>query len=246
MREASKRYLIVNADDFGLSPATNQGILQAHESGIVTSASLMTRYPAARDAAVSSRAHPELALGLHFDIGEWVYRDGRWVQVYQVVEPDDAKAIEAELARQLECFRELVGNDPTHLDSHQHVHREEPMRSIMLETAQQLGVPLRECSDRVRYDGRFYGQASHGEPWPRGISLVGLLAILSSLPPGLSELGCHPGLDLHLDSVYRHERIIELATLCDPRAKRALESDEIELVSFREINHPSDPVGTDR
>ncbi len=242
MTEASKRYLIVNGDDFGLSPATNQGILQAHETGIVTSASLMTRYPAARDAAAYARTHPELSLGLHFDIGEWAYRDGRWVQLCQVVRTDDAKAIEAELARQLACFRELVGDDPTHLDSHQHVHREEPVRSILLETAHQLGVPLRGCSDRVRYDGRFYGQSSHGEPWPSGISLAGLLAILSSLPLGITELGCHPGLGL-VDSVYRHERTVELATLCDPRAKYARQSGGIELISFREVSHPSRPVG---
>src|SRR5437870_3779943 len=41
------RYLIVNADDFGLSPGVNRGIIEAHEHGIVTSASLMVRWPAA-------------------------------------------------------------------------------------------------------------------------------------------------------------------------------------------------------
>ena len=37
------RYLIVNADDFGQSVQVNQGIIHAHEHGIVTSASLMVR-----------------------------------------------------------------------------------------------------------------------------------------------------------------------------------------------------------
>jgi predicted glycoside hydrolase/deacetylase ChbG (UPF0249 family) len=230
-----KRYLIVNADDFGISPATNRGIIQAHEKGIVASASLMTRYPAARDATIYARAHPELTLGLHFDIGEWAYRDGEWVQLYMVVAPNDAAAIESELQRQLECFRELVGDDPTHLDSHQHVHRDEPTRSILLRAAQALGVPLRECSAHVRYDGRFYGQASHGEPWPRGISVAGLLEILSGIPPGLTELGCHPGLDLELDSPYRLERTKEVETLCDARTRIAVQAHAIELVSFREV-----------
>ncbi len=244
MKEAEKRYLIVNADDFGLSQATNQGIIQAHETGIVTSASLMTRYPAAPAAAAYARAHPELSLGLHFDIGEWAYRDGEWVQLYQVVPPDDAAAVETELQHQLECFREWVGGNPSHLDSHQHVHRSEPARSILLRMAQALGVPLRQCSGRVCYDGRFYGQDSHCAPWPSGIRVEGLVDILSSLPPGIVELGCHPGLDVELDSAYRHERLIELATLCDPRARSALQANGIELISFRAVNQMLHLEGT--
>ena len=52
------RVLIVNADDFGLSAGVNRGIVEAHERGIVTSASLMVRRPAAREAADYARTHP--------------------------------------------------------------------------------------------------------------------------------------------------------------------------------------------
>jgi hypothetical protein len=61
--------LIVNADDFGLSGGVNAGIMAAHEHGIVTSASLMVRWPAARYAA----GHPRMSLGLHLDLGEWAF-----------------------------------------------------------------------------------------------------------------------------------------------------------------------------
>ena len=50
-----KRYLIVNADDFGQSHGVNRGIIEAHERGVVTSASLMVRWPAARKAAAYAR-----------------------------------------------------------------------------------------------------------------------------------------------------------------------------------------------
>src|SRR5688572_28379081 len=77
------RHLIVNADDFGFSPGVNRGIAEAHERGIVTSASLMVRWPAAAAAASYARARPELSVGLHLDLGEWVLRDGAWVPLYE-------------------------------------------------------------------------------------------------------------------------------------------------------------------
>ena len=46
-----RRYLIVNADDLGRSPGVNRGVIEAHAGGIVTSASLMVRWPAAAEAA---------------------------------------------------------------------------------------------------------------------------------------------------------------------------------------------------
>src|ERR1700722_19032593 len=58
------RYVIVNADDFGQSRGINQGIIQAHEQGIVTSASLMVRWAGAAEAAAYGRAHPNFSLGL--------------------------------------------------------------------------------------------------------------------------------------------------------------------------------------
>ena len=59
---------------FGLSEGVNRGIIRAHEQGIVTSASLMVRYPAAAEAARYALQHPRLSVGLHLDMAEWVYR----------------------------------------------------------------------------------------------------------------------------------------------------------------------------
>jgi hypothetical protein len=67
---ADKRRLIVTADDFGRSPGINRGIIAANEVGIVTSAKFMVRWPAAAGAAAYARERPDLALGLHFDLGE--------------------------------------------------------------------------------------------------------------------------------------------------------------------------------
>ncbi len=226
------RHLIVNADDFGLSPGVNQGIIRAQESGVVSSASLMVRWPAAKAAADYAATHPQLSVGLHLDLAEWVYRNEQWVPLYQVVVADDEHAVADEAARQLESFRQLLGKDPTHLDSHQHVHRNEPVLTVMSRLARQLAVPLRSFSRQIRYCGDFFGQTGEGEPYPEGISLEGLLNTLDNLPAGVTELGCHPGEDEHLDSVYRLERKQEVEVLCDPRVRAALDNNHIRLCSF--------------
>ena len=51
------RYVIVNADDFGSSEGINRGIIEAHETGIVTSASLMVNAPATEAAVELARDH---------------------------------------------------------------------------------------------------------------------------------------------------------------------------------------------
>ena len=67
----TQRFLIVNADDFGQSSGVNRGIIQAHCTGIVTSTSLMVRWPAATEASALSLKYPDLNIGLHLDLGEW-------------------------------------------------------------------------------------------------------------------------------------------------------------------------------
>jgi predicted glycoside hydrolase/deacetylase ChbG (UPF0249 family) len=147
---------------------------------------------------------------------------------------DDPVAVEREIWRQLEMFEELVGRKPSHIDSHQHVHLREPALGPARQAAAELGIPLRSIGDSIRYCGAFYGQSATGAPCPEAVSVAALTAILAELPPGISELGCHPGVDSELNSVYRHEREVEVRTLCDPRVKRSVRDYGITLISFGE------------
>jgi predicted glycoside hydrolase/deacetylase ChbG (UPF0249 family) len=228
----TSRRLIVNADDFGRSPGVNRGIVEAHENGIVTSTSMMVRWPAAAGAAAQAQAHPALDLGLHLDLGEWAYREGHWIPVYENAATDDLAEVAEEAARQLAIFRSLVGRDPTHLDSHQHVHRQDPVRSVLMSIARKLTVPLRHYCPRIGYCGSFYGQTSLGFPLPDAISVEALVGILSTLPPGVTELACHPGVSKDLVTGYLKERAQEVETLCDPRVHAAIDGEGIELSSF--------------
>ena len=224
------RRLIVNADDFGRTAGVNSGIMRAHEQGIVTSASLMVRQPAADEAAEYCRAASKLSLGLHVDLGEWRFEGGEWAPLYET--SDDG--VEAEVDDQLGEFRRLVGRDPTHLDSHQHVHLREPARSALRAISDRLGVPLRHFGP-VRYCGDFYGQTETGEPLPEAITEEGLTAILTRLQDGVTELCCHPGDPEDLVSSYRSERAVETVVLCSEKIRRAIERNSIELCSFGDV-----------
>lgn len=231
-----KRYLIVNADDFGQSHGINQGIITAYEQGIVTSASLMVRWPAAAEAAAYSQRHPDLSLGLHVDCGEYAFRDGQWVSVYDIVPMHDPSAVAEEVSRQLDTFRGLMGGkNPTHIDSHQHRHLREPLRTLLVEMARTLDVPLRHCASHIRYCGDFYGQTAEGAPLPDILSVQGLTNILAQLQPGVTELACHPGVAYDLDTIYCHERTEEMRVLCDARVRDSLASLNITLCSFQTL-----------
>jgi predicted glycoside hydrolase/deacetylase ChbG (UPF0249 family) len=148
------------------------------------------------------------------------------------VPDDDGAAIAAELGRQLAAFRELTGRDPTHVDSHQHVHQQPAVLAAVRPVADELGVPLRHYCPAVRYSGDFYGQTVKGVSYPAAIAVEALLTILAGLPAGVTELGCHPALGGDIDSMYCSERATEVRTLCDPRVRAAVAGLGIVLVRF--------------
>jgi predicted glycoside hydrolase/deacetylase ChbG (UPF0249 family) len=243
--ETSARFLIVNADDFGLTNGVNRGITESHESGVVTSASLMVRYQAAEHAAEYARAHPKLSVGLHFDVQQWHWREGKWEVGYQVIDVADAGAVCGEFERQLAIFENLLGRPPTHLDSHQHIHLKEPARSIMLEYAGKRGVPLRSCTKEISYRGGFYGQTDEGRPFPEGISTDAFLDIIATLAPGWTEMSCHPGFADGLHSAYLVEREEEMRVLRREELRTALNQLDVQLRSFHDFRDAQAPPSRD-
>jgi predicted glycoside hydrolase/deacetylase ChbG (UPF0249 family) len=196
------RFLIVNADDLGMTAVVNEGIFAAHEGGIVTSASLMVLREAAPAAVEALPAHPDLAVGLHLEREEGC-------------------------RSQLDRFREMVSRDPTHLDSHKHAHEADPAFGAAAETlAAELGVPLRNRA--IRYEGGFYGREA--------ISVEHLTGLIEELPPGWTEIGCHPAAGPVPSSSYDAERQIELETLRDPDVKNLLNVTSVQLCSFAHVN----------
>jgi len=216
----SVRRLIVNADDFGFATGVNEGIIEAHVSGIVTSTSLMVDWPAAAHAVELAREHARLSVGLHY------VEDGP--------EIDEPGHIARTFAAQLARFRELIGSDPTHVDSHHHVHLSRLTTFAPL--VEPLGVPLRG-DGRVRYVGDFYAQPRPGVVELDRVRTPFLLDLIAHEARGaaFTELGCHPArVTDDLVSSYSHEREVELATLTDPDVRARIEQFGFALASYHD------------
>ena len=217
------RWLIVNADDFGLGRGINRGIVEAHLHGIVTSASLMVTTPWSEHAAVMAGEVPGLGIGLHADLGRGAGPE--W----------NATRCTVELRRQLQLLRAMTGRRPTHLDSHHNRHRDPRLTGAFELVAREQGIPLREHSP-ARYVSSFYGQWG-GESHPAQVGVAALIGMLDAeVGEGVTEIACHPGhRDDDIHSGYAAERELELRTLCDPAVAEALRARGIRLASFREL-----------
>ena len=223
------KYVIFNADDFGASSGVNRGILEAHTRGVVTSTSMMVTGAAVDDAVRISAAHPDLAVGLHFDV---------WGEDTRDFDMDDLPAVRRELTDQLARFEDLMGRHPTHVDSHKHAHRSPGAMEIFVELISPLGVPIRDDGS-VTYIGGFYAQWEWKVTDLRHVSTSALIAILENeTTEGWSEIGCHPGYrSAEYESVYLAEREHEVDTLTDPRIRQALTENGIELMSYAGYRH---------
>jgi predicted glycoside hydrolase/deacetylase ChbG (UPF0249 family) len=151
---------------------------------------------------------------------------------------DDESAVEREIHHQLDVFHDLLGKHPAHINSHQHIHMREPVRSVALKLCESLGIPLRNLCSDIHYFTKFYGQTAEGLPLPTHISLDWLIEIVSKLlPAGCTVLTCHPGYVDDLKTMYRLERREELKVLCDPRVRAVIDDLGIKLCSFNDWTH---------
>lgn len=212
------RWLIVTADDFGITPGINRGIVQAHREGVLTSTSLMVDRGAAGEAARLAHECPSLSVGLHLEL--------------DAVEPE---RIPDELDRQLARFQELVGVAPTHADSHHDIHRRPDVIPQVLAWARRAALWVRGYSP-VRQMPKFYGQWG-GETHPEQISVAGFARLLDQeVGDGVTELTCHPGyVEPGFPSSYAVERELELRTLCDRRTRAVIADREVHLIGFRDL-----------
>lgn len=151
------RQLIVTADDFGLDPAVNEAVEQAHRTGILTATSLMVASPAAAQAVALARRMPTLGVGLHLalvdaaamlpggEIPDLVDAQGRFSDrqalagVSYFFRPAVRRQLEAEIRAQFRAFA-ATGLPLDHADAHKHMHLHPTVGRLMVEIGREFGL----------------------------------------------------------------------------------------------------------
>ncbi|WP_213806423.1 ChbG/HpnK family deacetylase [Granulicella sp. dw_53] len=150
--------LILNADDFGLTPGVNRAIAELHQAGVLTSATLMATGPAFDDAVAIAHANPTLGVGCHItlvdgtpvahpqSIPTLIGSDGKTLRPSLIdftqallrgdIHEDD---IEREALAQLQKLQR-AGIDVTHLDTHKHTHLFSAVARPLLHLAQRASI----------------------------------------------------------------------------------------------------------
>jgi len=180
--------LIVNADDFGLTPGVSRAIIELHAAGLVTSTSLMARAGATEEAIELACATPSLGVGCHVVLvdGEPILppekipslvdaRTGRF--------PDSltafllrlftgrirAEEIEAEAAAQIAHLQER-GVRLTHIDTHKHAHMFTAVLRPVLRAARAAGIR----AVRHPFEPEWAVRAAIGAPLARALQIAAL------------------------------------------------------------------------
>jgi predicted glycoside hydrolase/deacetylase ChbG (UPF0249 family) len=136
--------LIVNADDFGFTPDVNEGIVEAHRRGILTSTTLMANGTAFDHAVSLARQTPTLDIGCHLVlIGGHSLTTGKLlpVSVLQLLAALARREIRPydELKKQVRKILD-AGIRPTHLDTHKHTHLAPPVLDAVARLGEEFDI----------------------------------------------------------------------------------------------------------
>jgi len=156
-RPEIERRLIVNADDFGLSPSVNEAVIRAHGEGILTTASLMVNGKGFDEAVKLAKKNPRLGVGLHLTLlmgrsalpsekipglvnsrGE--FSDKPVATGFRYFFQRDLRGqLRAEIRAQFEKFR-ATGLPLDHVNGHLHLHLHPTVFRILMEDTDILRI----------------------------------------------------------------------------------------------------------
>ena len=237
--------VITNADDFGLTDGVCAGIVRAMEAGGLTSTTAMSSVPGSAERLRwwSPRipgqigAHLQLTSGTPIlateRVRSLVRNDGTFPARRKEIRGPRVEEVLAEWEAQIE-FLLSVGIEPTHLDSHHHVHGLPEVFPAFCELAKRHSLPVRSVTPEMTDALCVAGVPCIGltlTEWYGGDLSAG--SLLQLLQDGVQkapqatrfEVMCHPGVvdeSLPALSRYLSERETELEVLCDPALQQEL------------------------
>jgi chitin disaccharide deacetylase len=240
--------LIVNADDFGLCSSVNEGIIEAHKKGIVTSTTVMMNMPLAHETIKYAKEFPNLGFGVHL-----VLTAGKPLTINHTLTSSSGlfkksvhlrnqfdlclDEVYTEFKAQIEAFIQL-GLYPSHLDSHHHVHGIKELEEVCQKLANDYHIPFRNkfeksspLASKVIFLQDFYQNSV-------STNYFHDLLNKKEYQNQTIELMTHPGYhtdELQQISSYHDFREVELNVLTDPTVIKLLNEKRVDLINYQQL-----------
>jgi predicted glycoside hydrolase/deacetylase ChbG (UPF0249 family) len=243
-------FLIINADDLGISPEVNHGIFAAYEQGLVTDSSLLPKGPYSHEAIDMINENAGFPAGIHIDLDSLLGWESPGKEKFTRPElhrmmnnANFVQKVKQEIDEQIEAFL-AAGLIPSHIDTHHHVHGFPQIFEPLLAAMDRYGIKALRFSKKGYF---LLGRedilvAAETAQWmedtlhEREIAYPQLLIdplvpfFLQELPAGVAELMVHPSIG---GDPWR-QRDFEM--LMDPLFMKAVRDAGIQLISFTEID----------
>lgn len=227
--------LIINADDFGLTPGVTEGIIYAHLNGVVSSTTIFMNSPYLEDAVRKVKGFPNLGLGVHLNLtsgkpltmGKSICdKDGYFFQRNNLIFKNlNLDEVYTEWKAQIEKFQRCFGKKPTHIDSHHSVHDNPQIIEITKKIMKEYNLPARRLG-KYKFIPEFYGD---------NVSVKNLIEILEDNKNNGIEIMTHCGYSdqkLRKISSYNNERLQELFVLSDYEVISYIRQNNIKLLTY--------------
>ncbi len=250
--------LIINADDFGLTYGVTTGIVESILNGLVCSTSAMVCRSKCVENIERFANQLEGRIGIHLQLTDGtpcmekslvpsiLTESGDFPRSWRNLGQLNPDEVRLEWHAQIEKILNL-NIQPTHIDTHHHVHRFPGAFEVYCEIAKAYQLPARTMTLQMTAKLRSQGIrcAEYCETgWCGGSmtaeSLINRVekAFARCGNQGTVELMCHPGfvdLELKEKSRYVAEREQELRTLCQSDLAARLRELGIRVVAMSEL-----------
>jgi predicted glycoside hydrolase/deacetylase ChbG (UPF0249 family) len=242
-------YLILSADDLGMTNGVTAGIVESMTRGVVATCAAMACVPGSLERVRDCAAAIDGRIGMHLQLTDGepclgatavpslVDESGRFPRSWKGVHDLAVDDVRREWGAQMERLLDL-GLRPSHIDTHHHVHRFPEAFRVYCELARKYDLPVRtiyeECTTALRRRGVRCADYCETGWWKSDLSPESLVSLAQSRSEEVVEVLCHPAYcddELREKSTYAEERERELRALCDPALPGLLAQAGIQLVS---------------
>lgn len=252
--------LIINADDFGLTPGVSHGIIETYRHGLVTSTTALTVAPYFEQGMqLAQRLAPEMPIGVHLtltlhggkpvlpvsEVPSLVNEDGVFWSQGEFESKVDPEEVYCEWDAQIARFI-ATGKRPDHIDSHHNVHgKNGELLEIAIALAEKYHLPIRNASRSAEtaYMDEMYGDVPTPDKmmhqfYDKNATLETLRQIMDEVVAHegeIFEMNTHPAFVddvLREISSYNMQRLNEQTIMKSAEAAQCVREHDIMLTNY--------------